>query len=203
MTQFRAIGVWLALWITSVAIGMGLLLRYQFDEGAASSPLERFPDVADVKLVPGRHTIVMVAHPRCTCTRASISELSWLMTRLQGLVGAYVLFIRPDGFEADWERTDLYDHASSLEGVEVVIDEGGAIASRFGAQTSGQTYLFDPAGGLVFEGGITPGRAHVGENVGRNRIVTLVVDGTADRDRGAVYGCPLSDEPSLELEKTQ
>ncbi len=135
----------------------------------------------------------MVAHPHCSCTRASIAELSLLMTRLRGRLAAHVLFLKPEGAAVDWERTDLYQSAAIITGVTVHTDVGGEEVQRFGAATSGQVYLYDSQRRLVFSGGITPSRSHQGDNVGRRRIVDLVTHGSTERDTSTVYGCSLSD----------
>ena len=46
-------------------------------------------------------------------------------------------------------------------------DDDGAEARRFGAETSGQTLLYDARGALAFSGGITGARGHAGDNAGR------------------------------------
>ena len=58
----------------------------------------------------GRPTLVMLAHPRCTCTRASVGELAELMARAPRRPKAYVVFIKPGrSAPGGWERTDLWD----------------------------------------------------------------------------------------------
>jgi hypothetical protein len=89
--------------------------------------------------------------------------------------------------------TDLFHRASAIPGVTVLIDERGVEAERFHAWTSGQTFLYDVHGALVFAGGITSSRGHEGENTGLDRIVSLVMTGVSDRPTSAVYGCPLQD----------
>ena len=70
----------------------------------------------------------------------------------------------------------------------------GREAARFGAATSGQTFLYDARGGLLFSGGITGARAHAGDNAGRSAVVTLL-NGTGGpaAPRTSVFGCPLFD----------
>ena len=57
-------------------------------------------------LDPARPTLVMLAHPRCTCTRASLAELAELMARVTQRPKAYVVFIKPGGVAEQWERTE-------------------------------------------------------------------------------------------------
>ena len=136
----------------------------------------------------------MLAHPRCPCTRASIGELAILMNRLKGRVRATVLFVKPAAGAADWEASGLMASAARIPGVSVLVDEGGREAARLGARTSGQVLLYGRSGELEFAGGITPGRAHMGDNVGIDRIVSLVTRGEADRRLSSVFGCALFDQ---------
>lgn len=135
----------------------------------------------------------------CGCTRATIAELAWLMTRVRGSVTAHVLLSVPAGMDEDWRESEHYRRASEIDGVTVVADPDGIEAARFGAATSGQVYMFDDAGELRFEGGITPSRAHEGDSIGRQPILALVEDHAIDRERSAVYGCGLWDAAAREF----
>ena len=67
----------------------------------------------------------------------------------------------------------------------------GVESGRFGAATSGQVLLYDPKGQLMFAGGLTPDRGHLGDSPGRQRILSLVKTGAADAKESLVFGCPL------------
>jgi hypothetical protein len=136
----------------------------------------------------------MTAHPHCPCTRASLEGLANVMNRLQGRVDAYVLFFKPKEFPAGWERTDLWRSAERIQKVRAIVDVDGLEAELFGAQTSGQTMLFDPRGRLVFAGGLTLGRGHPGFNVGQEQIISLVGGGHEVATAGRVFGCALRTE---------
>ena len=181
------------LWGIGIVLGMAALFVYSSSPGRAADAPARWPDGVTLERADDGMTLVVVAHPHCSCTRATISELAGLMSRLDGRVQAYVLFVLVDGAEEGWERTDLYRSASIIDGVTVVTDEGGEQARRFGAWTSGQTYLFDRDGALAFHGGITPTRSHVGDSVGRRRILQLVRGEGVERDRSSVFGCSLDE----------
>jgi hypothetical protein len=83
--------------------------------------------------------------------------------------------------------------AAAIPGVTVLSDVDGVEAGRFGSLTSGHTFLFDSAGRLLFSGGITGARGHAGENVGENAVVSLINNGSSQRDRTLVYGCSFSE----------
>ena len=123
------------------------------------------------------------------------------MAQAQGRVIAYVLFLKPTGSSTDWEKTDLWQSAARIPGVNVVADDNGIEARRFHAVTSGQTALYDVDGHLLFSGGITSARGHSGDNAGRSAIVSLLNTGDADLTETAVFGCPLYSNRSECLEE--
>jgi hypothetical protein len=133
----------------------------------------------------------MLAHPHCTCTRASLGELGEAIARARTRPKTYVLFMVPRGFAKGWEQTDLWQRAAALPGVEVVRDEDGHQAKFFGTVTSGQTLLYDERGALTFSGGITGARAHAGDNLGRQALVALLNREPAALHGSHVFGCPL------------
>jgi hypothetical protein len=135
----------------------------------------------------------MFAHPRCTCTRASLSELTQLMERGRDRMQAAVVFMVPRGASEDWTKTDLWASAARIPGVTVLRDAGEE-AARFGAATSGSVVLYGADGSLLFHGGITPSRGHEGDSFGRERILAFLTTGKADRADAPVFGCALQDD---------
>src|SRR5207245_290942 len=113
-----------------------------------------------------RYTLLMFAHPKCPCTRASIDGLNRLMAWRQGRLSVVVLFFRPSRSGEPWEKSGICRSAESISGVRVIWDNDGKEAIRFGARTSGQTFVFDPQGRMWFTGGITAARGVQGDNAG-------------------------------------
>jgi hypothetical protein len=189
-----------AVWAFMTAAGLRVLLKYENQPGPTNVAPARWP--GDSAIVPSQDlpTLVMLAHPHCPCTRASIEELNRLMAQAQGRVRTYVLFIKPTGSTEDWEKTDLWQSAARIPGVTVIVDDGGE-AKHFNAETSGQTALYDVEGRLLFSGGITASRGHSGDNAGRSAIVSLLNTGTAEITETSVFGCPLFGPRSDCLEK--
>jgi hypothetical protein len=183
----------LLLWVAAVGVGGTLLWKYAGTPGVAATPPEQWPPRSAIRREPGHATIIMLTHPRCPCTRASIAELAVLMGRVEKHARAHVLFIRPPGADPGWEKTDLWRSAAAIPGVRVRADVRGAEASLFRASTSGQIVVYDAAGRLLFRGGITSSRGHEGDNVGRQRLVSLLTSGYADRSDSKVFGCSLGD----------
>lgn len=179
------------LWLLAVGAGMAGLWIYSQSPGAAGSAPRAWPAGSSLRPASDRATLVMLVHPHCPCTRASIHELDRLMARSRGQFAAHLLFLQPDGVGDDWTQTDLWGTAAAIPGVEVAIDTGGRESTLFGALTSGLTLLYDASGRLLFEGGITPGCGHEGDNPGADAIASLLRGRSPGRSRVPVFGCSL------------
>lgn len=191
----RSSRVWLGVlgvvWLAAAAAGLWVLWRYDNTPGEAALAPQQWPAQTALARAADRPTLVMLAHPHCTCTRASMGELAEAIARAQTPPTTYVLFMTPRTFASGWETTDLWRTAASLPGVTVVRDDDGREAKRFGAATSGQTLLYDERGRLIFSGGITGARAHAGDNFGRQSLVALLNRQVPARIGTSVFGCPL------------
>jgi len=185
--------VWVlaAVWFVGIASGLWVVWAYENQPGADARAPHQWP--AGSTLVPAndRATLLFVAHPQCSCTRASVQELGEVLARTSNHPKTYVLFLKPSTFEPGWEKTDLWRRAAALPDVIVLRDDDGSEARRFGIETSGQTLLYDGRGTLIFRGGITGSRGHAGDNAGEAALVTLLAKGQADRSETSVFGCPL------------
>ena len=184
-------------WGAVIAFGLRGLLNYETAPGSVAEVPRKWP-ASTVSLSADGPTLVMLAHPHCPCTRASVGELAEVMARIAGKAKAYVLFAKPDGSGADWDDTSLRRSAAAIPGVTVLSDPDGVEAHRFGAETSGHALLFAPDGRLLFSGGITQSRGHAGDNAGASAIVSLVRNQKADQTTTFVFGCslPRADSPA-------
>src|SRR5262249_54106062 len=179
------------LWLGGVSAGLAWLAASDNGPGVAAHAPAHWPAGRRLVRDPARPTLVMLAHPRCVCTRASVSELPELMARAHDRPKAYVVFIKPAGTAANWDDTDLQRSAAAIPGATVVRDQDGVEAQRFGAETSGQTLLYDAGGRLIFGGGTTGSRGHGGDNIGRASILALLNREEAHRSTTSVFGCSL------------
>jgi hypothetical protein len=179
------------MWAGTTIVGGRALLKYESAPGNVGRVSNSWPANSAIQRADDWPTLVMMAHPQCPCTRASMAELAQVMARVQGKVRAYVLFYTPRGSGADWQNSDLRRTALQIPGVTVLSDVDGVEAERFGAETSGHTFLFDPGGRLLFNGGITASRGHSGDNVGENSIALLINRQAAKQSRTLVFGCSL------------
>ena len=181
-----------ALWLCVVAAGLAMVAAYDNRPGVAAKASASWPRASSLPRPAGLPTLVMVVHPRCDCSRASIAELAELMARVKVRPRAYVAILKPDGMSENWDATGIRQAALRIPGVKLIRDEGGREAHSFGAQTSGQTYLYDASGHLLFSGGITAARGHTGESVGRTAILSLLNHKPAAVQTSSVFGCSLT-----------
>lgn len=185
-------------WIAATVAGLVWLMSYDNRAGLAAAAPVAWPAESHITRDPSGPTLVLLAHPRCDCTRASLNELAELMARAPVHPRAFVVFIKPGRVADEWERTALWTLASRIPGVSVLRDDSGAEASRFGAATSGQTLLYDKSGTLVFSGGVTAARGKEGSSVGTVNILALLGGHAATAETSPVFGCSLfgpADEP--------
>ena len=120
------------------------------------------------------------------------------MEHHRGTVDARVLFVRPPGVEARWERTELWEQASRIAGVTPLVDDEAEEATRFGVKTSGQVVLFAPDGRLLFSGGITASRGHEGANTALDALEAELASRAGTLVRTPVFGCSLLAAPCPE-----
>jgi hypothetical protein len=180
-----------SVWLVAVLAGMAALVSYSLTPGSEGAPAAHWPQGIALPLRADRPTLIMTVHPRCPCSRASLNELSRLMAAAPDSLWAYVLFVEPDHAGTPWEQTDLWRTAARIPGVVVSLDRGGQEARQLGAATSGQALLYEPTGRLLFAGGITPGRGHAGDSIGRASILDIVGKLAPARATAPVFGCPL------------
>jgi hypothetical protein len=185
--------LWAALvvWLMSVGTGLAWLMAYDNTPGTAADAPSVWPATSTLARDGAGPTLVMLAHPRCDCTRASIGELAELLARSPQRPRTYVVFIRPGGVDAGWTKTGTFHQATRIPGVTVIRDDNGDEADRFGSWTSGQTLLYDQDGRLVYSGGITGARGKPGNNTGRSTVLALLAGSKPARATTQVFGCSL------------
>ncbi len=184
-----AAGCWMGFVVAGAVAFMELDLR----PGPELAGAARWPSASSLVRPTDRPTLVLVAHPKCPCTRATLEQLARIHTRTTRDFRGIVLFAKPLGVGATWARTDSWARAMELPGFSAVEDLDGAEARLFGATTSGHVFLFGQDGTLLFSGGITAARGTEGPSTGMTSILDLL-NGQAPRfPRTPVFGCPVSD----------
>ena len=183
----------ISIWLLSIAVGLWYLGKYETTPGAVNHRSPSWPVDHHIRLTPGRTNIVMLAHPRCPCTRASLIQLETLLDHCRGQINAHVFFWTPKSASADWFQTDLWRQAMAIPGVQVHADENGARAHLLGVATSGHVLVYSGGGVCLFSGGLTDARGQSGESLGVAIVEKLISGSPVPVDNSNVFGCPLFD----------
>jgi hypothetical protein len=181
-----------AIWLAAIAVGTAAFLRFEFTPGDETRAPLAWPRDSSLARQPDRPTLVLFAHPHCACTRASLDELEVVLSQ-RSSVSAQVVFVQLPEFTDEEMKDESWEKAGRIPGLARRIDDGGIEARRFGALVSGYTVLYDAAGKLLFEGGVTASRGQVGANRGRNSVIDFLQHGKADTNRTPAFGCYLFD----------
>ena len=178
------------VWLFLICLGLWTLVQYENFPGTPGTPPLKWPTGTAIKPSGNIPTLILFAHPKCPCTRATINELAQIITHCKNEVKTYVVFYKPQGYPNKWARTDIYFKAVNIPGV-IVLDDNGNEIRRFQVHTSGQSLLYDTMGQLLFSGGITGARGENGNNIGRQTIISLLKTGKSNISKASVFGCPL------------
>lgn len=183
--------IWAGVWVVCVVAGLGEILSYEMTPAESGNSASHWPAATSIALAADRLTLVMFVHPRCPCTRASLTELSSVLQRSDQPVSAHAVILRPDQVDQTWGNGAIRDQVGAIPGLAAREDAGGTEHRTFGARTSGEVFVFRPSGELLFHGGVTAGRGHAGPNAGTQALDNLLM-GLAPRVRQTpVYGCGL------------
>lgn len=189
--RFLKLPLILGAWMVVLGGGFLKLLTYSNTPGESAKAFQQWP--AQSTLARPSHFPILVAflHPHCPCSEATVGELARLMPHIKGKMKVLAVFFKPQTQSKEWAIGRLWQMAQNIPGVEILLDEGGLEAAQFDAKTSGQTFLFDSSGKLVFNGGITSARGHMGDSVGRDTIIAFAETGKILTPKTSVFGCSL------------
>ncbi len=190
-TMAKIVGV--GAWIVCIAVSFGTLQRYAATAGEAHAPADDAEALIARHRQPDRGLIVMVVHPECPCTEASLAELGDLLARSRGRCTALILHYQPAQIPADWSDPPDYLELGGVR-VAVVADRAGEQALALGALTSGHAVFADSTGVIRFRGGLTLARGHRGRSPAQDAILAQLAGGAASMSVAPIYGCALLPE---------
>ena len=192
-------------WVVGAAVGIFALSDYSATQGMPARADSTWPDPPGIDFPEHGGCVLMFAHPRCPCTRASLAELDNLMRDLESK--ATVVFWQPPAGSSEWCDSDLIQFARRSTRLQVFLDEGGQVTSLFGGRTSGTCLVFDRTGTLRFNGGVTAGRGHRGKTAAHQQIAAILRKddssvGPSSQQSFPVFGCaiqPWKDDDAEEI----
>jgi len=178
-------------WLLAVFAATTALWKRHETAGEVAVAPHEWPASSRLARVAGRPTTVLFVHPSCPFTPASLEGLGEVAKQMRGQLDIHVVFTLPDGPDESWRTGPIWQAAAAIPGAQLHADEGAEETRRFRARTSGLVALYDARGRLVFNGGITGARGHVGDSGGRQRMVEQLLDPGAPAATWPVFGCAL------------
>ena len=146
----------LVVWLIGVAAGLKVMLDTSLPVAAAASVGSSWPAGTHLVRSQGMQSLVMFANPREACSRDDVDGLAQWMAHQSVHVNAQLVWVAVAGsHSAAGEGSALWHRAANIPGVALALDEGAVEASHFGAHTSGQTWLYDGDGRLLFAGPVS------------------------------------------------
>ena len=181
----------LLAWAGLVVGGFALLIRYE-STAAPARPAR----AANRLFTNSDHsTLVIGLHPHCPCSKATVAELNKVLGHAPGKCELVVYAFKPKDEPAAWLESSTISTLKKLK-ARIEVDDDGAIARDLGLNTSGQIQLYSSQGDLLYNGGITSGRGHEGDNVGAQTVIDLLQKGGSNRKSAPVFGCPIYESTS-------
>jgi len=182
-----------AIWLIGIAFGLLTVSARSLAPGPSGNPQPFWPEQSALRRNPAGYTLVIALHPECPCSQATLEELDSIMAQNLASLSAEVLCAEYDSLPEPVEQSAIWRRAQRIPGVTVVKDLRGAEARHFATLTSGEARLYDCRGALLFHGGITGSRGHVGDNSGHAAVMEFVTGRATSRTPTStpVFGCSL------------
>jgi len=191
------LGLATSIWLVVVASGIFFIERYANRSGDENQSASSWPPSSHLSIANEKVTAILFAHPKCSCSEASVVELDHLMARTQSVAKIYVVFVRPPMWSDADVKSDLWKQVAKIPGIESVIDNQGEEAKKFGALTSGMFFVYNTRGTLAFKGGITGSRGHVGDNVGLESAIEAIRGEVPKINHSKTFGCALFSQSNV------
>jgi hypothetical protein len=169
----------LTAWATALVFSFHLATSWDFKPGPGAVRRPK-PSVGTREPL-----LIVVLHSQCPCSLATVENLIDLPGSVLAHLKIHLVFTGPDP-----RNSPVDSRARVLENVEREYSDEADVLARFGAQTSGQAYLYNRRGDLVFTGGLTDSRGHEGESSGVSAIQRTVA-GQPCAPGAPVFGCAL------------
>lgn len=167
-------------WALGVGGSLAVAMRYETTAGAAGSPQ---------RLVSHGREVVMVVHPECPCTGASVRALRKLLESASVPVKARLRIVAYGSSRGDIAKEK---YAMALPNAEAAWISAEEAKTKYGALTSGHVVAF-LNGNPVFHGGLTSGRGVESVSESQLRLRDFLAGKAVDAVR-PVFGCALNGE---------
>lgn len=185
--------------LAAVAGGTGLLVTHATTPGHRGTPPDQLPAELLTRLAapPATPLLLLAAHPMCPCLPATLERWHALLasTAAGNTLTLRVLVLTPSAPPPAWDAAAAAALRRELPAATTIDDRDGEIAQRLGLHTSGHLLLYGSDGTLRFDGGVTAGRGHRGDNPAARALARALAGAgtrtTSPRETPDVFGCPL------------
>lgn len=188
----------LLCWILSLTGFVTYMNNYAGRPGEASG-LERWPSASAIPILPASSihalknhlALVTFIHPMCACSRATVENP-------REIAGSdhharLIAVVWTPSSQPEWKNSESVKRLREIQKVELVFDESKREFDLFDVKTSGQSFLFASDGSLIFKGGLTESRGHLGPSRGSEFVKRTVANTDVDTKKHAfissVFGC--------------
>lgn len=181
-----------AVWILVLVSGVFAFANYSYTPGKPADLQITWPSLSSLKPSLKQPELLVFLHPKCSCSHATLADLARLIPDIGSRAHVRVVF-NDLGDPSLLEESHSYAMASEIPGVELVKDPNGVQSNLFGVKTSGQMFLYDEQGVLVFSGGLTPSRGHEGESQGSITVLKWLNTRELQWKTSDVFGCSMKE----------
>jgi hypothetical protein len=182
-------------WMVVLLAGFSAIWSHASTPGDAEIATDKWPVGTKVELDSHLPTLVVFVHPECPCARATLTHVSSMVD--QAAVAISIISMTPPSERpatgASHGCRDQLEALSKQTLVKRIDDVENAEAIRFGASTSGDCFLYSTRGDLLFRGGVTASRGHLGDNAGLQLMIDRIHDPSQPIQSYPVFGCPLKE----------
>lgn len=195
----RALPWTILLWMIAILGGFTAIWSHASTPGKLADPIATLPPGLPIALHDRLPTLLVFIHPECPCSRATLAHLAAIVDRAAVSV-VLVSLVPPAGDASGIGTSGCHKQLKTLSThplIHRVDDSHHELANRLGAVTSGDCFLYAPQGDLLFRGGITAARGHLGDNAGLQLLIDRLSEFDMPYQSYPVFGCPLgSSEPT-------
>ena len=167
------------LWFLALGLGFHNILAWEATPGPGS---QKRPAL---ELAKGRPALVVVLHSMCPCSLGTVANLHYLTPAQSRKIDVTLVVTGPH-----CRTSAVAVQACLVPRAHIRFLTEGQVIAKYGALTSGQAYLFDQSGALVFAGGLTDSRGCQGQSRGM-KAVTDTIAGKPCVKALPVFGCPV------------
>lgn len=185
-------------WLVACSASSVLVMSRDFQPGPVGPSLSTWPAETALVRSDQKTTVAVFLHPKCMCTRATVTQLMRTLETHPQVNVQVVIFVPPNQIGAErkeWEESKYVNLLrTAVPPISIVFDPGGKEAQRFGALTSGTVLVYNSQGHEIFRGGITNRRGGEENNPGLQRFARVLAGGEALQDpvrSSPVFGCAL------------